>query len=140
MRGARMNLPIKLKKKRTEIKRMRPRLALKGSGAGHSLSATEESKKTSLCFVKPLGLNDGKATRAAYRREQSQKPVRPSGRPSTFLRILREVRRRARLIDAFPGGNSSLTLVKARIRHIAGIRWGSRRYRTMNLLIERETE
>ena len=55
-------------------------------------------------------------------------------------RILREVRRRTRVVGAFPDGNSALMLVAARLRHIAGSRWGTRRYLNMNLLREMETE
>jgi transposase-like protein len=51
-------------------------------------------------------------------------------------RILREVRRRTRVVGAFPDGNSALMLVAARLRHIAGTRWGTRRYLNMNLLTE----
>ena len=51
-------------------------------------------------------------------------------------RILREVRRRTRVVGAFPDGNSALMLVAARLRHIAGTRWGTRRYLNMNLLKE----
>jgi putative transposase len=55
-------------------------------------------------------------------------------------RILREVRRRTRVVGAFPDGNSALMLVAARLRHIAGTRWGSRRYLNMQLLTELERE
>jgi len=51
-------------------------------------------------------------------------------------RILREVRRRTRVVGAFPDGNSALMLVAARLRHIAGTRWGTRRYLNMDLLKE----
>ena len=61
-----MNRPIKLKKKRAETKRMRPRLALKGSGTGHSLSDTYGSTKSPLCFVKPVRLNDREPVRAGH--------------------------------------------------------------------------
>jgi len=37
---------------------------------------------------------------------------------------------------AFPDGNSALMLVAARLRHIAGTRWGTRRYLNMDLLKE----
>jgi putative transposase len=53
-------------------------------------------------------------------------------------RILREVRRRTRVVGAFPDGNSALMLVAARLRHIAGTRWGTRRYLNMQLLSEVE--
>lgn len=55
-------------------------------------------------------------------------------------RILREVRRRTRVVGAFPDGNSALMLVAARLRHIAGTRWGTRRYLNIQLLTELERE
>jgi putative transposase len=55
-------------------------------------------------------------------------------------RILREVRRRTRVVGAFPDGNSALMLVAARLRHIAGTRWGTRRYLNMKLLTELKRE
>lgn len=55
-------------------------------------------------------------------------------------RILREVRRRTRVVGAFPDGNSALMLVAARLRHIAGTRWGTCRYLNIDLLREMETE
>ena len=55
-------------------------------------------------------------------------------------RILREVRRRTRVVGAFPDGNSALMLVAARLRHIGGTRWGTRRYLNMDLLKEMEKE
>lgn len=55
-------------------------------------------------------------------------------------RILREVRRRTRVVGAFPDGNSALMLVAARLRHIAGTKWGTRRYLNMNLIKEMETK
>jgi putative transposase len=38
-------------------------------------------------------------------------------------RIMREIRRRTRVVGAFPDGRSALMLVAARLRHIAGTRW-----------------
>ena len=55
-------------------------------------------------------------------------------------RILREVRRRTRVVGAFPDGNSALMLVAARLRHIGGTRWGTRRYLNMDLLKELKKE
>ena len=55
-------------------------------------------------------------------------------------RILREVRRRTRVVGAFPDGNSALMLVAARLRHIAGTKWGTRRYLNMKLLKTMESE
>jgi putative transposase len=54
-------------------------------------------------------------------------------------RIMREIRRRTRVVGAFPDGRSALMLAAARMRHIAGSRWGARRYLDMNRLKEMET-
>ena len=53
-------------------------------------------------------------------------------------RIMREIRRRTRVVGAFPDGRSALMLVAARLRHIAGTRWGTRRYLDMQRLREQE--
>jgi transposase-like protein len=43
--------------------------------------------------------------------------------PTRLERILREIRRRTRVVGAFPDGRSALNLVAARLRHIAGTAW-----------------
>jgi transposase-like protein len=43
-------------------------------------------------------------------------------------RLMREIRRRTRVVGAFPDGRSALMLVAARLRYIAGSRWGTKRY------------
>jgi transposase-like protein len=48
--------------------------------------------------------------------------------------IMREIRRRTRVVGAFPDGNSALNLATARLRHIAGTRWSTKRYLNMGLL------
>lgn len=55
-------------------------------------------------------------------------------------RIMREIRRRTRVVGNFPDGRSALMLVAARLRHIAGTRWGSRAYMDMTRLSEQEKE
>ena len=47
---------------------------------------------------------------------------------------MREIRRRTRVVGAFPDGNSALMLAAARLRHIAGTQWGAKRYLRMDLL------
>jgi len=49
-------------------------------------------------------------------------------------RIIREIRRRTRVVGAFPDGQSALMLVCARLRHIAGTKWGTRKYMDMDRL------
>jgi len=55
-------------------------------------------------------------------------------------RLLKEARRRTKVVGAFPDGKSALMLVAARLRHVASTGWGTRRYMNMNLLKEMETE
>jgi putative transposase len=51
-------------------------------------------------------------------------------------RIMKEIRRRTRVVGSFPDGNSALMLVAARLRHIAGTRWGLQQYLKMDRLAE----
>jgi putative transposase len=55
-------------------------------------------------------------------------------------RIMREIRRRTRVVGAFPDGNSAIMLVAARLRHIVGTKWGTRPYLDMKRWKELETE
>jgi transposase-like protein len=49
-------------------------------------------------------------------------------------RLMREIRRRTRVVGSFPDGHSALMLSAARLRHVAGTKWGMRRYLCMELL------
>jgi putative transposase len=53
-------------------------------------------------------------------------------------RTNREIRRRTRVVGAFPDGRSALMLVSARLRHVAGTKWGTRRYMDMTRLREQD--
>lgn len=53
-------------------------------------------------------------------------------------RLMKEIRRRTRVVGAFPDGKSCLNLAAARLRHIAGTTWSSKRYLDMTLLKEKE--
>ena len=46
----------------------------------------------------------------------------------------REIRRRTRVVGAFPDSNSALMLVCARLRHVASTQWGSKKYMNMKHL------
>ena len=48
--------------------------------------------------------------------------------------IVREIRRRTRVVGSFPDGNSALMLVCARLRHVAGTQWGCKKYMNMKHL------
>ena len=43
-------------------------------------------------------------------------------------RIMKEIRRRTRVVGAFPDGRSCLNLAAARLRYIAGTAWSTKRY------------
>ncbi|MDL2229978.1 IS256 family transposase, partial [Treponema sp. OttesenSCG-928-L16] len=49
-------------------------------------------------------------------------------------RVNREIRRRTRVVGAFPDGNSALMLVCARLRYVAGSQWGTKKYMSMKHL------
>ena len=55
-------------------------------------------------------------------------------------RMNREIRRRTRVVGAFPDGNSVLMLICARLRHVAGTQWGSKKYMNMKHLEAMESE
>lgn len=56
---------------------------------------------------------------------------------NSLERIMKEIRRRTRVVGAFPDGNSALMLVGARLRHITTTKWGTKPYlATCNLYEE----
>ncbi len=55
-------------------------------------------------------------------------------------RIMKEIRRRTKVVGAFPDGHSALMLCAARLRHIAGTKWGQKKYLNMDLLREQDFE
>jgi len=55
-------------------------------------------------------------------------------------RLMKEIRRRTRVVGAFPDGQSALMLAAARLRHVAGTAWGTKRYMNMERLKENAVE
>ena len=55
-------------------------------------------------------------------------------------RLLKEARRRTKVVGAFPDGNSALMLVAARLRHVSSTTWGTRKYMNMKLINEMDQE
>ena len=51
-------------------------------------------------------------------------------------RIMKEIRRRTRVVGSFPDGYSAMMLVGARLRHISTTKWGTRQYMTTCKLYE----
>ena len=54
-------------------------------------------------------------------------------------RIMKEIRRRTKVVGAFPDGQSCLNLAAARLRHIAGTQWSTRKYMNMAPLYAEQT-
>ena len=47
---------------------------------------------------------------------------------SAIERLDREIRRKTRVMETFPGGRSAFMLVTARLKYVTKSGWGSRRY------------
>ncbi len=59
---------------------------------------------------------------------------------NTLERLMREIRRRTRVVGCFPDGKSALMLAAARLRHVAGTVWSTKKYLNMDLLKDVEME
>jgi len=110
----------------------------------HAQEDLREAQKKSAEIVKRL--KELKLKSAAELVEQKiSETLRYYAYPSTHWRqirtnnplerIIREIRRRTRVVGAFPDGHSALMLVAARLRHIASTKWGKRRYMLMEPLL-----
>lgn len=55
-------------------------------------------------------------------------------------RLIKEIRRRTKVVGAFPDGNSAVMLAAARLRHVASTQWGTRRYLDMSKLREMDLQ
>ena len=109
---------------------------------------TEATKKTEAVAQKLEGMKlrkaaqrvrDGASETLAYYHfpREHWRQIRTN---NPLERIMREIRRRSRVVGCFPDGNSALMLAAARLRHIAGTRWSTRRYMNMNRLREMRNE
>jgi putative transposase len=54
-------------------------------------------------------------------------------------RLIREIRRRTRVVGCFPDGQSALMLAAGRLRYMASQGWGRKRYLSMDRLIKEDT-
>jgi transposase-like protein len=89
-----------------------------------------------------------RSTTATWRREAIEKTLTYYRFPEEHWRrirtnnpldrILREIRRRTRVVGAFPDGQSALNLAAARLRHIAGTAWSSKRYLSIEPLKDQQ--
>ena len=67
---------------------------------------------------------------AHWRRIRTNNPIE---------RVLKEVKRRTKVVGAFPDGESALMLTSARLRHVAFSKWSTKKYLNMNLLKEMDS-
>jgi len=111
----------------------------------HAQEDSREAKKKAVIVVKKLQgmklikaadiVKDGVEETLSYYRfpREHWRRIRTN---NPLERIMREIRRRTRVVGSFPDGNSALMLVAARLRHIAGTRWSTRLYLKMDRLEE----
>lgn len=55
-------------------------------------------------------------------------------------RVMKEIKRCTKVVGSFPDGNSALMSCAARLRHVAGTKWGTPKYLNMEQLYELERE
>lgn len=113
--------------------------------AVHAMESREAAEAKALAVAEELeGMRLGEAARVVragyaetltytgFPREHWAR-IRPN---NAIERLNREVRRRTRMVGAFPDGKSALMLVTARLKYVAESEWGSRRYLDVTLLDE----
>ena len=115
----------------------------------HAQECREAAKEKSRAVVKKLKdlklqnaakiVDNGVDETLSYYSFPSQhwKRIRTNNR---LERLMKEIRRRTRVVGAFPDGNSALMLASARLRHVASKTWSSRVYLNMKLIEEMENE
>ena len=96
----------------------------------HSLWGIKMGQRTISDYMRRWGYTPQKAAKRAY--ERSDK--------ATQEWLLKEARRRTKVVGAFPDGNSALMLVAARLRHVSSTHWGTRKYMNMKRLNEMDQE
>jgi transposase-like protein len=119
---------------------------LKAIHAQEDIGSARE--KAAAVSAKLLDMRLGKAAKTV--REGAEETLRYMNFPREYWlrirtnnpleRIMREIRRRTRVVGSFPDGKSALMLVAARVRHIQSTRWGRRVYLNMKLLKEEKEE
>jgi transposase-like protein len=119
---------------------------LKAIHASEDLNAARDKAKAVMGRLKAMKLykaaktiEDGIEDTLTYYRfpQQHWRRIRTN---NALERIMREIRRRTRVVGAFPDGNSALMLCAARLRHVAGSSWGRKKYLNMDLLKDQELE
>ena len=115
---------------------------LKAIHAQESLEACEEKALRVASDLEGMKLKEaakvvreGYLETLAYTRfpEEHWRRIRTN---NAIERLNKEIRRRTKVVGAFPDGKSALMLVTARLKYVADSEWGSRRYLDVSLLDE----
>ena len=114
---------------------------LKAIHAGEDIVAAHE--KAVRVIEKLLGLRLTRAAEAGVEEmltcygfpEEHWRRIRTN---NPLEHILREIRRRTRVVGAFPDGQSALNLAAARLRDTAGTAWATKRYLNIELLKDQQ--
>lgn len=121
-------------------------MMLKAIHAQESREAAIQKAKAVAQRLKELKLSraskiveDGVEETLAYMYFPSQHRLRIRTN-NTIERVNREIKRRTKAIGAFPDGQSALMLICARLRHVAGTTWGTKRYLNMHHLFDQELQ
>lgn len=93
------------------------------------LAVVEKLKKMRLSNASEIVANGAPETLSYY--DFPSQHWRSLKTNNPMERLMREIRRRTRVVGAFPDGKSALMLVAARLRHISSSKWGTRRYLNM---------
>jgi len=119
---------------------------LKAIHASEDLAAAMEKTEAVCIKLKGLKLKEGarkiqETIRETFTDYAFPREHRVRIRTNNALeRIMREIRRRTRVAGAFPDGHSALMLCAARLRHVAGTQWGTKRYLNMDLLHDQDID
>ena len=95
------------------------------TAAAKAEAATEDLESMRLKEAAKV-VRGGYAETRAYR-EMPREHCRRIRTNNAIERLNREIRRRTRVVGAFPDGKSALMLAAARLKHVADSEWGSRR-------------
>lgn len=113
---------------------------LKAIHAQESRAAAEKKARDVVAALKAMKLGKASQLVEAYIGETLTYYAFPSEHwiklktNNPMERLLREARRRTKVVGAFPDGHSALMLVAARLRHVSATGWGTRKYMNMKLL------
>lgn len=110
----------------------------------HAMESREASEAKALAVadeLESMRLGGARKSCARARRDPDLHPLprerwRRIRANNSIERLDREIRRRTRVVGAFPDGRSALMLVTARLKYVVRGEWGSQRYLNVTLLEE----